>query len=91
MAMMEMPEAANDDLHLSTPPCCENQYVSIQVDEIFKKEIAQELAPVLVMAAIASILYLVEFDCRGDQPIGANTSPPFLKQDFQVLHQVFLV
>lgn len=91
MGMMEMPEAAHDGQHFSKPPCCENQYVSIQVDEIFKKSIPQEIAPTFFATAIANILYTVKIDINEDQPIPVDTSPPLLIQDFQVLHQVFVL
>ncbi|MFT6939759.1 MAG: hypothetical protein ACJASN_001245 [Cyclobacteriaceae bacterium] len=91
MAMMEMREASSNDLHISKPPCCENQYVTMEVDEIFKKDVSQQLAPIFVATTVALVLYIVRLDFNEYQPIPADSSPPFLKQDFQAIHQVFLI
>lgn len=91
MGMMDMPEESHDYPHYSRPACCENQYLSAEVDELFKKEVSNESAHYLIITAIAAVLYSVEFEEPLDQPQPVDTSPPFKRQDFQVLHQVFLI
>lgn len=97
MGMMDMPEKKEekeekfDYPQFSELPCCENNYVSVEADELFKKEISNEAAQFFVAATIATILYSIEFEEPLDHPIPVDTSPRFERQDYQVLHQVFQI
>ncbi len=91
MGMMDMPEAEHDSPHFSKSPCCENQYVSAEVDETLNKEVSNEAAQFFVAIAIATILYSIEFEETFDQPIPVDTSPQLGSPDYQALHQVFLI
>ncbi|WP_258104523.1 hypothetical protein [Marinoscillum sp. MHG1-6] len=91
MGMMEMPEHNDDGQHLSTPPCCENHYVSIDTGDFFKKQQAQDLTPALVAVTVARILYVFEYVSQEDSPVFIDTSPPFLSQNLNKLHEVYLI
>lgn len=91
MGIMDHENHEDDQMHFSAPDCCENEYVSVDTDDLFKKNVTQELAPLFVATTLAAILYTIEFDFNIDQPITVDTSPPLADQDFQVLHQVFLI
>jgi hypothetical protein len=91
MAMDESIPSESDQTHFSAPPCCENQYVSVETDDTFTKSLSLELANTFVAVTLSSILYTVEVDFSIDEPLANDTSPPLLKQDFIVLHQVFRI
>jgi len=91
MGTMDHDDPQDDEMHFSAPDCCENEYVSVETDELFKKNVSQELSPIFVAKTLANILYTIKLDFDMDQPIPVDTSPPLADQDFQVLHQVFLI
>lgn len=91
MGTMDHDDHSDDQMHYSAPDCCENQYVTVDTDELFKKSLSQELASVFVATTVASVLYTIELNSAHDQPLAVDTSPPLLKQDIIVLHQVFLI
>jgi hypothetical protein len=91
MGTMDHENHEADQMHFSTTDCCENEYISVETDDLFKKNVSQELATVFVATTLASLLYIIELNFDTDQLIPVDTSPPFAYQDFQVLHQVFLI
>lgn len=90
MAMMDMPENEAGD-HFTNPDCCQNQYLSSNTDDSFKKSLSLELSTVFVATTIASLIYSFELFPLLEQPLAVDNSPPFLKRDITVLHQVFLI
>lgn len=91
MGSMDHPEHEDDLMHYSAPDCCENEYISVETDDLFKKDVSQELTQTLVAATVANILYIIDLDFDDDQPVSFETSLGFPKQDKQVLLQVFLI
>jgi len=91
MGTMDHPGHEDDIMHYSAPDCCENEYVSVETDELFKKDVSQELSQIFVVTTLAGVLYFLDHDFSINQPIPVDTSPPLPDQDFQALYQVFLI
>lgn len=90
MGMMDMSSHGDEGTHFSKS-CCENQYVSIESEELFKQELSEKVAPVFVAVAVAKFLFSFDVE-RNFQQLGfKDTSPPLPDQDIQVLHQVFRI
>ena len=91
MAMDEFMPTDNDQTHFSAPPCCENQYVSVETDDTFTKSLSLELSNTFVIITLPVVLYTVVLEISLDEPKANDSSPPFLNQDFTVLNQVFRI
>ena len=91
MGMDESTPMDNDQTLLSPPPCCDNQYVSIETDDTFTKSISDNLLNTFLAVTVATVLYTIDTDYLLEEPIANDTSPPLLKQDITVLHQVFRI
>lgn len=91
MGMDDSKSEETDQTHFSAPPCCENQYVSVESDDTFTKSLSLDLQHTFVAITLATALYVVDVDFSTNEPLANDTSPPLLKQDFTVLHQVFRI
>jgi hypothetical protein len=91
MAMDESTPIDNNQTHLTTPQCCENQYVSIETDETFTKSLDLDVLQTFVTILPPSVLYTLESIDSTTPLLAFDTSPPLLKQDITVLHQVFRI
>lgn len=91
MGMMDQASHEDDEMHIDAPDCCDNDYISVEMDEQFKKSTSTESMHVFVVATVAQLLYFIDFN-NSQEPIASiESSPPIIDQDFQVMHQVFLI
>lgn len=91
MGLMDQTSHEDDTLHFDAPDCCDNDYISVETDEQFKKNTVNESVNVFVVATAAQLLYLVEFNTSIEPIASIESSPPIIDQNFQVMHQVFLI
>ncbi|MEP0987461.1 hypothetical protein [Ekhidna sp.] len=91
MGTMDHPDHEDEKMHFVAPDCCENEYVTLKTDELFKKDISTELAQIFVTSTIAGFLYEINLEFNQHQPILVDSYPPLPDLDFQVLYQAFLI
>ena len=87
---MDLPEESNDETSFHGAPCCENEFVSIEIDDEFNSAVEKNGLNVnFVLAFVHSSLIPAtsEYSVPGFQDI----SPLLIEQDFQVLYQHFLI
>ncbi len=80
-----------EGVNFSIPDCCDNEYICIELDEVFSKSIPLELVAPVVSSFSAPVLYTIDLDFNIDQPIPVDISPPLPPRDVTTLHQVFII
>ena len=78
------------ETHLDKKSCCENEYLSIDVENEFKLSIEQR-AINLDFVAILAISYIDLFSADQEKPQYSAYNPPLVTKDISILHQVFLI
>ena len=91
MVKMDLNEVDIENQYIFKPQCCDNQYLSIDIEEHFKIDISHELAPIFVALAVSNIPFTIELDFNVDRSLPGDSCPPFPKQDFQIFYQLFLI
>ncbi|MEQ9403582.1 MAG: hypothetical protein RIM99_08360 [Cyclobacteriaceae bacterium] len=92
MGMMDQEVHMDDQMHYAPPDCCENEYLSVDTDDLFKNSVTSELSGAFVVVTIAHVLYAIDYDPAAlEHTFAVDSSPPLPDQDFQALHQVFLI
>ena len=80
----------SDDTSIHAKACCENEYVSIQIDNEFNPTMEKSTPNIHFLMAFAHSYATVAFSDR-TYSITSDTSPPIFDQDFRVLYQNFLI
>ena len=81
---------SDKETHLNKMPCCENEYLSMDVKDEFKLSVEQStLNFEFVVAFVVSYIDLFSTD-RVEQQYSAY-DPPLVTKNISILHQVFLI
>lgn len=76
--------------YLDKSPCCENEYLTIEVEDEFKPSVEQTaLSFEFVTAFVVSYLDFFSNDEENGQL--AEYDPPLVTEDISILHQVFII
>ncbi len=76
--------------YLDKVPCCENEYLSIEVEDEFNPGIDQNSFK-LEFVAVFAISYINLFNTYKEKPQYSVYDPPLVPKDISILHQVFLI
>ena len=76
--------------YLDTMPCCENEYLSIEVEDEFKPGVEQSALNFEFVAAFV-VSYLDAFSVVGMNHQLTNYDPPLVTEDISTLHQIFII
>ena len=76
--------------HLDKIPCCENEYLTIEVEDEFKPSVEQTTFSFEFVAAIV-VSYLDLFSVDEENGQLAEYDPPLVTEDISILHQVFII
>lgn len=76
--------------YLDKMPCCENEYLSIEVEDEFKPTVEQNALNFEFVAAFA-VSYLDVFSVDEINLQHTNYNPPQVAEDISILHQVFII
>ncbi|MEP0985689.1 hypothetical protein [Ekhidna sp.] len=76
--------------YLDKMPCCENEYLSIEVENEFKPIVEQNALNFEFVAAFA-VSYLDVFSVDEVNLQLTNYDPPQIAEDISILHQVFII
>ena len=92
MADMDKECEGNSDgkSHLDKMPCCENEYLNIEVEDEFKPSVDQTALNFDFVAAFV-VSYLEIFSSDQENPRYTAYDPPLVTQDIPILHQVFII
>ena len=91
---MEMPEADDCDniedlTSITKKGCCENVHFTLSVEEDYKENSSSEIIDVPTDAVVAPVAITQKQDFIVKPSTFLAYSPPLIKQDITVLHQVF--
>ena len=75
--------------YLDKVPCCENEYLSMEVEDEFKPGLEQSKVSVDFVASFV-ITFLDRF-LDQEEPQYSDYDPPLVTRDISILHQVFLI
>ena len=81
---------SDKETHLDKKPCCENEYLSIDVEDEFKPSVEHSL-PNLDFVAAFVVSYLDLFSTDQELPQYSVYDPSLVTWDISILHQVFLI
>lgn len=71
-------------------PCCENDYLSLEVDNELKPKVAASAVNLdFIVAFLAS--YVISFSSTENTTQFAHYDPPLVARDISILHQVFII
>jgi len=85
-------ETPADDMTGLHNDCCENEYLPLKIDDIYEKQTVENLNVNYKFVAAFVISYINLFSTNNLKSKEYITySSPLLEQDFQVLHQSFLL
>lgn len=91
--MKKTPRMCNSDSQheMTKKGCCENKYLSIDLDDDYQPVIADiDINVEFVFTFVYTYVQLIYFDV--DREIAfSDYSPPPVRQDIQVLYQTFLI
>lgn len=92
MEEMQSCESGSESDELKEKPCCENQYLSLDLDEQFNKlkDLSIDQLKLVFVAAIQFFDWTFFFPAS-EKPIFSIYDPPPLERDFSVLFQTFLL
>lgn len=76
--------------HLDKVPCCENEYLNIEVEDEFRPGVDQTALNFDFVAAFV-VSYLEIFSSDQENPRYTAYDPPLVTQDIPILHQVFII
>ncbi|MEP1033163.1 hypothetical protein [Ekhidna sp.] len=76
--------------YLDKVPCCDNEYLSIEVEDEFKPSFEQTAFNFEFVAAFA-VLYLDIISVDQQNPQYTEYDPPLVTKDIPILHQVFII
>ena len=77
-------------MHFEKVPCCENEYLSIEIEDEFKSNMAQAKVNIAFIASfVFSLSELYTFS--ENSPEYFDYDPPMVEEDISLLHQVFLI
>ncbi|MEQ6166957.1 HYC_CC_PP family protein [Ekhidna sp. MALMAid0563] len=76
--------------YLDKMPCCENEYLSIEVEDEFKPTLEQSTLNFEFVAAFV-VSYLDVFSVDEVNPQYTEYDPPLVTEDISTLHQVFII
>ena len=92
--MMDESESCDSnsgDQHLMAPSCCDNEFLSIQIQDDYQK-ISNEIS--INAEFLYAFTYTFLFDYQNNRELTlahADHAPPLLEQDYQSLYQSFLL
>jgi len=75
--------------YLDKVPCCENEYLSMEVEDEFNPGLEQSKLSMDFVASFV-ITYLDRF-LDQEEPQYSDYDPPLVTRDISILHQVFLI
>ena len=81
---------SNTETHFEKIPCCENDYLSLEVENEFKPSVEQSNLNVEFVAAFV-ISYMASLSTDQGNPQYTIYEPPLVTRDISVLHQVFII
>tara|TARA_B100000609_G_C17115356_1_gene381980 strand:+ start:210 stop:590 length:381 start_codon:yes stop_codon:yes gene_type:complete len=81
---------SDEKAHLDKMPCCENEYLNIEVEDEFKPSVDQTALNFDFVAAFV-VSYLEIFSSDQENPRYTAYDPPLVTQDIPILHQVFII
>ena len=81
---------SDEKSHLDKMPCCENEYLNIEVEDEFKPSVDQTALNFDFVAAFV-VSYLEIFSSDQENPRYTAYDPPLVTQDIPILHQVFII
>lgn len=76
--------------YLDKSPCCENEYLTIEVEDEFKPSVEQTALNFEFVAAFV-VSYLDFFSVDEENGQLAEYDPPLVTEDISILHQVFII
>lgn len=76
--------------YLDKTPCCENEYLSVEVEDEFKLSVEQTSLNI-DFAAVFVVSYLHVFSADQENPQLTEYDPPLVTEDIPILHQVFII
>jgi len=83
-------EGSESNTHFDKMPCCENDYLSIPVEDEFKPALDQSKVNIDFVAAFI-ISYLELFSDSVRETKFFQYDPPLVTRDISTLHQVFII
>lgn len=90
MGMMDQ-QPNSEQTSIKRQKCCDNQYLTLEVDHNFKKGISPNVEQMLVVVTVAKVLLEITPRASIDKIPVPNTSPPLPIQDYQSQLQVFII
>lgn len=76
--------------YLDKIPCCQNKYLSIEIEDEFKPSLEQKALSLEFVAAFV-VSYLDFFSVDEENGQLAEYDPPLVTRDISILHQVFII
>lgn len=83
-------EGSESETHVDKMPCCENDYLSIPVEDEFRPTFDQSKIDVDFVAAFI-VSYLEVFSVNAETSHFTQYDPPLVTRDISTLHQVFII
>lgn len=71
-------------------PCCENEYLSLEIDNELKPKVAAAAVNLDFIAAFVAS-YAISFSSTDNTTQYAHYDPPLVTRDISILHQVFII
>lgn len=76
--------------YLDKIPCCENDYLSVEVEDEYKLSVERTTVNFDFVAAFV-VSYLDVFSVDQENPQLTEYDPPLVTEDIPILHQVFII
>ncbi len=83
-------ESSGSETQVDKMPCCENDYLSIPVEDEFRPTFDQSKIDVDFVAAFI-VSYLEVFSANAETKHFTQYDPPLVTRDISTLHQVFII